>query len=238
MNFSRTRVAYLSKSESSDILYNISIDNLSELKTLINEGNVNNIIDSKNGYTALHYAIKFNHDKIIDFLLNMGANPSFKNYDKQDSFDLSLRYQSKHVISYELNDKKVINSELQKTVTSLERKITNLETNNKYLVKSSDDANLKICILKDEVSSLRKDNTTLKNNISRTTTDNDNLRNTKIKFEKEKNILSNDLRIAKDEISAITKEHDTLDTNFKSLKRKYDKLDESYSGLLEKTRKI
>jgi len=238
MNFSRTRVAYISKSEITDILYNISIDNLNELKTLINEGNVNNIIDSKNGYTALHYAIKLNHDKIIDFLLNMGANPTIKNYDKQDCFDLSLRYQSKSLINYEINDKKVINNELQKTVSSLERKISNLETNNKYLVKSVDDANIKIGILKDEVSSLKKDNTTLKTNIARTTIDNDNLRTTKIKFENEKKILNNELIIAKDQISTITKERDTLDTNFKSLKRKYDKLDESYSGLLEKTRKI
>ena len=238
MNFSRTRVAYLSKSESSDILYNISIDNLNELKTLINQGNVNNVIDTKNGYTALHYAIKFNHDKIIDFLLNMGANPTIKTCDKQDSFDLSLRYQSKYVINYEINDKKTINNELQKTVSSLERKITNLETNNKYLLKSVDDANLKITILKDDVSSLKKENTNLKSTITKINNDNDSLKNSKIKFENEKNILSHELKIANNEILAISKEHDNLDANFKSLKRKYDKLDESYSGLLEKTRKI
>lgn len=238
MNFSRTRVAYLSKSESSDILYNISIDNLNELKTLITVENVDNIIDTKNGYTALHYAIKLNHDKIIDFLLKMGANPNIKTYDKQDSFDLSLRYQSKSVISHEINDKKATCNSLQNTVTVLERKINNLETNNKYLTKSSDDANHKIGILKDEVSSLKKDNTVLKNNVSRSTNENDNLRNSKIKLENEKNILSHELKIAKDEISTITKERDTLETSFKSLKRKYDKLDESYSGLLEKSRKF
>jgi ankyrin repeat protein len=235
--FSRTRVSTIPKSDSSDILYNISIDNLNELRNLITEANINNIIDSKNGYTALHYAIKLNHDKIIDFLLNMGANPTIKTYDKQDSFDLSLKYQSKFLITYEINDKKAVNTELQKTVSSLERKISNLETNNKYLVKSIDDATIKIGLLKDEVLSLKKNNTSLKNNIVKSNSDNDTLRNTKAKFENEKNILSYELKIAKDEIFTISKERDTLDSNFKSLKRKYDKLDESYSGLLEKTRK-
>jgi ankyrin repeat protein len=223
---------------SNDIIYSISIDNFEELTKLINKNNVNDIIDNKNGYNALHYAVKFNNNKMIDYLLSIGANPYIKTgsnstftfITQEDAFDLSLKFQSKHIISYELNENKKKNSEFQRTISSLEKKVLNLDTNNKYLINSVDELVLKNNLLKKDNSTLKIANTNLnKLNIS--------LNENNTKLYKETSDLKKEVIILKDKNSLLKKEYDTLDTNHKSLKRKYDSLDESYSGLLNKNRK-
>lgn len=206
----RTQLSFFStRSSNADIIYSLSTDNYQELTRLINEGNVNNVIDTKNKFTALHYAIRFDNDKMITFLLNMGANPSLKTSDKQDAFDLSLKYQNKTTITYELDDRKHTNDELHRSISTLEKKIMTLETNNKYLIKSVDDLVSKNSLLKDDLSFMRKDNVSLKNENSKLSID----------------------------IDLIKKDNESLSTNITSLKRKYDKLEDSYSGLLNKLRK-
>ena len=206
----RTQLNFFSKKHSNaDIIYCITTDNYEELTRLITEANVNAVIDSKNKFTALHYAIRCDNDKMITFLLNMGANPNLKTADKQDAFDLSLKYQSKTTITYELDERKHTNMELQKTISSLEKKINTLETNNRYLVKSVDDLVLKNNLLKDDVLILRK----------------------------EKGVLYSENSGLRTEIDLVKKDNETLNANVGSLKRKYDKLEESYSGLLNKLRK-
>lgn len=223
---------------SNDIIYSISIDNFEELTKLINKNNVNDIIDNKNGYNALHYAVKFNNNKMIDYLLSIGANPYIKTgsnsaftfITQEDAFDLSLKFQSKHIISYELNENKKKNSEFQRTVSSLEKKVLNLDTNNKYLINSVDELILKNNLLKKDNSVLKIANTNLNKS-------NNSLSENNIRLDKENSDLKKEVIILKDKNSLLKKEYDTLDTNHKSLKRKYDSLDESYCGLLNKNRK-
>jgi ankyrin repeat protein len=95
--------------------------------------NVNNIIDSKNGYTALHYAIKLNNEIMIEYLLNMGADPYLKTFTNEDAFDISLKYQSKFVISYKLNDLKENSKELQETISIINKEKNDLNENSKEL---------------------------------------------------------------------------------------------------------
>lgn len=144
------------KSKNDSILYAIVTDNFAEINKLITEANVNSVIDSKNEYTALHYAVKTNNEKIITYLLNMGANPRLKTNTGEDSFDLSLKYQSKHVITHELKDKEETNKELTRNISILEKKIISLNENNKYLVKTVDDGLAKISELKEEVAKSKR----------------------------------------------------------------------------------
>ena len=137
--FSRTQTIFSNNTDkNTDIIYYLSTDNYEELKKLMNENNINKIIDSKNNYCALHYAIKFSNVKITDFLLTLGANPDLKTCDKQDAYDLSLKYQNKNIISYVLKQKNNINNEDKKKITLLEKTINEYKENNDYLIKSVD----------------------------------------------------------------------------------------------------
>jgi FtsZ-binding cell division protein ZapB len=206
----RTQLNFFStKPSNADIIYCITTDNYQELTTLVTEANVNAVIDTKNKFTALHYAIRSDNDKMITFLLNMGANPNLKTADKQDAFDLSLKYQNKTAFSYEIEEVRLSNGELQKTISTLQKKINTMDTNSRYLIKSVDELVLKNSNLKDDISLLRKDNGSLK-------TENSSL---------------------KAEVELTRKDNEVLTANIGSLKRKYDKLEDSYSGLLNKLRK-
>ena len=148
-----------------NILYYMSIGNYIEFCKLISSTNVNDIIDSKNGYTALHYAIRLNDEKMIQFLLNNHANPYLKTYAKEDSFDLSIKYQTKYVITNEMNT-------TNKTLSTLNRKIKDYEINNRYLVKSVDELTEQVITLRqnngnltEQVTTLKKENESLTNDV-------------------------------------------------------------------------
>ena len=208
MSFSTTRTTIISDN-AKNIIYFMSTDNYLEFSKLINEGNVNNIIDTKNNYTALHYAVKFNNDKMIEYLLNMGANPLIKTVNHQDAFDLSLKYQTKCVFNHEIGELKETNKYLKCDVSALQKRINTLNTNNKYLDSS--------------VTRLMSSNDVLKKQVSTLTKEKNSAISAKISAEQEKDELSKECAI--------------LGTEVKNLKRKYDSLDQSYSGLLNKMRK-
>ena len=171
-----------------DIIYNLSTDNYEAFTLLLTETNVNDIIDTKNGYTALHYAIMFNRHKFITFLLEKGAYTDIKTYENQDAFDLSLKYQNKTTFLHEIDKKSIANSELQHIISRKERDIKNLELNNKYLDNMFNEVTVKNSLLKKDIENLNDENNTLK--------------------------IGN-----------------------QTLKRKYDKLEDSYNGLLSKFKK-
>ena len=82
MSFMGTRTTTITSSasdnKSRDIIFSISIDDYQGLIRIVTEHNVNQIIDQSGG-TALHYAIRANNDKMIEYLLKLGANPFIKN---------------------------------------------------------------------------------------------------------------------------------------------------------------
>jgi ankyrin repeat protein len=198
MSYTRTNTIFGTLREmkkDNDIIFYLSTDNYTELIKLINEENVNSVIDTKNGYTALHYAIKFNNKEIILYLLKKGANPKLKTRDGQDCFDLSFTFQSKHLITKEIDSQSEKEFESKRKISELEKQIRNLETNQKYLNDSLDKITLK----------------------------NDSLNNT---------ISEN-----KSELMTLRKENLELTESNRKLKRKYDELNDSYSGLVSSMRK-
>lgn len=223
---------------SSNIIYSLSTDNYEEFTKLVNKNNVNDIIDNKNGYNALHHAIRNNNNKMIDYLLSIGADPyiktgsnsSFSFINQEDAFDLSLKFQNKHIITYVLNKDKKNNTELTKTISSLEKKVFNLETNNKYLVNSVDDLIFKNNLLKKDYNSLKTTNLSLNKLNSSLTASN-------LKLDTENKELKKKVSFLDQSLSIVKKENETLITDNKCLKRKYDSISESYCGLLNKTRK-
>ena len=235
---SRTRtLSQTSTIKGSDIIYCMSIDDLKGLKNLVTDSNVNQIIDTKNKYTALHYAIRFNNESMIDYLLSIGANPSLKTIDNQNSFDLSLKYQTKTVYEHEIKDLKLNVSELKGTVSALERKIENSAVNTKYLVKSIDDLVLKNNNLKYDFSEIKKDNLSLKSRNSSLLKENSSLLDTKSRLENIRDDNKKEMIYLQNENNTLNKSVDTLNSEIKTLKRKYDSLDESYNGLLTKIQK-
>lgn len=236
MSYVKTRTTF-QNTNNSEIIYSIITDNYQDFVRLINENNVNNIIDLKNGYTSLHYAIKSNNNKMIQYLLEKGANLDLKTFDQLDAYDLSLKYQNKHSIIFSLNEKnnKILN--LQKESNLVKDQLSNSESNNKYLMKSFDEGNIKIKILKNENLSLKKINSDQKliNN----------------SLEKDLNKESYDLSITRNELKNTNNELDNTRSELKSLKRKFDSLEEShckveksrddiqksFNGLLSKIRK-
>lgn len=219
MSFIGTRTAtatstssFLSASDRSkhrDIIFAISTDDYQSLTSLVNEYNVNQVIDTKNGYTALHYAIRVNNEKMIEFLLKLGANPLIKTNSNQDSFDLSLKYQTKVVISHAISGKSTEIDNQKKTISALERKINDLELNSNYLEKSVKELGTKQTQLKSDIKELQTRNNTLESKNSQLTAENNTL---------------------KKDLENVTNDREKL-------KRKYDSLDASYTGLLSKMSK-
>ena len=238
MDYRKTRVNFYSTtSKNSDILYFMSIGNYDDFSKLITEANVNNIIDTKNGYTALHYSIRLDNEKMMEYVLNMGANPYLKTLTKEDAFDLSLKYQTKFVITHQLDDMKEINKELQKTISTLNKKINDMDINSKYLVKSVDELVMKNNLLKTQVYDLKKEQTCLKTKNNFITQENSSLLFSKSSVETKNDSLRKDIVVLQDQVIFLKQDKEGLTTELKSLKRKYDSLDQSYSGLLTKIKK-
>ena len=235
---SRTRtLSQTSTIKGSDVIYCMSIDDLKGLKNLVTESNVNQIIDTKNKYTALHYAIRFNNESMIDYLLSIGANPLLETIDKENAFDLSFKYQIKVVYDYEIKDLKLNISELKGTVSALERKIQNNAIDTKYLVKSIDDLVLKNNNLKCDFSDVKKENLSLKSKNSLLIKENSLLLDSKSRLETIRTESKKELIDLQTENDSLNKSVDTLNSEVKTLKRKYDSLDDSYNGLLTKIQK-
>jgi ankyrin repeat protein len=155
------------------IIYNIITNKVKDLERHINEANINNVIDNKNGYTALHYALRTGNEDIIQYLLNMGADPYIKTSDNQDAFDLCLKYNTKYVIKYKIDELKELNADLNKNLVSTQSKLTEMTKNNRYMIKAFDELSMKYSKvdsenekLKDEVISLREDNESLNTNMN------------------------------------------------------------------------
>ena len=235
---SRTRtLSQTSTIKGSDIIYCMSIDDLKGLKNLVTDSNVDQIIDTKNKFTALHYAIRFNNESMIDYLLSIGANPLLKTIDNQTAFDLSLKYQIKIVYEHEIKDLKLNVSELKGTVSALERKIQHNADNTKYLVKSIDELVIKNNNLKSDLSDVKKENLFLKSKNSSLIKENSSLLDSKSRLETIRTENKKELIDLQNENDSLSKSVNTLNSEVKTLKRKYDSLDESYNGLLTKIQK-
>lgn len=222
----------------SDIIYYINTSNEKDVTRLVTSKNVNDIIDKKDGNTALHYAIKMNNDKIIKYLLEIGANPYIKTISGKDAFDLSIDFRNKFSIIYEQQKLKNITEELKKTIVSKDKKISDVIQNKKFLENNINEIIIKNDVLKQEVALLKKTNLLLKK--SETTLFRENT-----KIQMNNTALSDNITVLNKTVNTLQASNLTLLKTNKDLSSeleknqvKYVKLNQSFEGLVSKKRKF
>lgn len=147
-----------------DIIYAIVTCNITNLRRLVNSSNVNNIIDKKNKYTALHHAVRIKkNDQIIEYLMSCGANPSITQDDGKDAIDLSIDANYRFLIDKLLKEKDKELENLYLKYDNLGYKFKDLEKtnrdllkNNEYLINSTIEYDEKIESLKIENLNLKR----------------------------------------------------------------------------------
>jgi ankyrin repeat protein len=132
-------------------------NNLTELQKLITTSNVNNILNKHNKYTALHYAIKFELNDIIEFLISKNGNLLAIDSLGNDCYDLALKYNIKIILDKMKRPKdeevRVLKEEInakKRRIEDLEYKNNDLKHENEYISKINSDLNEKNKKLKDD----------------------------------------------------------------------------------------
>ena len=150
--------------QSDDIMFAVVTGNLTTLRRLITQTNINEIIDRKNGYTALHHAVRIKkNDQVVEFLLSMGADPALKSGEQKDSIDLAIESNYRYLIDKMINDKDVELDNLNAKLSNVDYKFKQFERENKtlteenqYLKKSTEQYVNKIEELKVENTNLKR----------------------------------------------------------------------------------
>ena len=225
-----TRINTFATTNSGTIINYIINNDFTEFSTVINVNNVNAIIDTERGYTALHYAIQFHRYKMIEYLLKIGASTTIKTKNEDDAYDLSLQYQCKEAITFKLKEKDDIIKEHDKMISELQKRNKVSEDNIKYMTKAIDDGNLKQSILKKENVELKRELTEVNRKYNASVTEENKLSSTIERLDTTIFNLRNEVTTLKTEKETITGEHN-------SLKRKYDNLQKSFDGLATKMRR-
>ncbi len=153
-----------SHTQDDDIMFAIVTGNLPSVRRLVTPTNVNNIIDRKNRYTALHHAVRIKkNDQVIEYLLSIGADPKIKSGEDKDSIDLTIESNNRYPIDKMMRDKDIELDGLYTKLDDINYKFKEYERNNKtlvdenqYLKKSSEQYVSKIEELKTENTSLKR----------------------------------------------------------------------------------
>lgn len=151
------------------IIFAIVVGNTMEVRRLVNSNNVNNIIDNKNNYTALHYAVKLPNKDIVEYLMSCGASTTIKQNEGKDAVDLSIEANKRYLIDNLLkkNDQEMDQlylkyDDLNYNKRKLENENSELKNTNKYLNNSNEQYIKKIDELKEDNNKLKEDNVKLK----------------------------------------------------------------------------
>ena len=131
--------------QSTNVIYAIALDDLDTVKQLVNSSNVNNVVDQKNGFTALHIAIsKSSGSDIVKYLLSVGANADVKTKSNLDSYEMAFDHKKRCVFDHAVEQKQnTIDALLVKNDT-LNNKVADLTEKNSYLTKSNEQYGLKL----------------------------------------------------------------------------------------------
>lgn len=150
------------KNNNDDIIVAIVTDNLSKLKALLNTNNVNNVIDTKNNYTALHYAVTLPNNDITKFILDLGGDAT------NDICELALRSGKKYVFQYLEHKKQIKIDNLEINNSKLLLKINDLKKTNEIMFDTMDKFNDKINALHQVIEIKDKEIEKLKRNLCET----------------------------------------------------------------------
>lgn len=261
--FRRGSVSFFSKAETdlfnSNTIFNIVTENIDNLRKTLNRDNVNNIIDDKNGLTALQYAIKQGNKDIINLLLTLNANTQVKTANDEDLIDLSLKYHNRNIIDFmsKSKDDKII--VLTKDINQLNDDIHNKDIKITYLNKSLDQTYDKMkLITRDNNDNERRiielkrsnenitiqlnntivDNQSLKRKFDNTKSENDSIIQINNNISVERNTLKAKCSLLEKENKEFIILNNELKEKNSSLTDRYTKLDESYNAMLKRNRKV
>ena len=198
-----------SNDSDNQIIYSIVTNNIGEFKKLINKDNVNKIIDTKNKYTALHYAIQMRNEEMIRYLFQLDAEPSIKNNEGEDAIAMSIRYQIRTLIDSELFDKDTIIKSQQNSINISNDRI-------KFLESTINIQKENVFDLKTKLSNTNKENSILKSKNETLANDNESLKKT---------------------INEKTLNYETLEKSHNTLKRKYQEQETIIDNLLDGNKK-
>lgn len=140
-----------------NIIVAIVTNNLIKVKELVNKDNVNKIIDTKNKYTSLHYAVTLPNNDITQYLLDIGADPKIKQNEGFDSYELALRSCKKFIFDYYKIKQQLSIKTLENDNTNLKKRNLVLNNTIEFLDKSLDGYNNKIIGLTNENTKLKRD---------------------------------------------------------------------------------
>jgi archaellum component FlaC len=217
-------------SSNDSIIYAIVTNNISELKKLITKDNVNKVIDNKNRYTSLHYAIQMRNEEMIRYLINLDAEPSIKNIENQDAFDMSIRYQVRALIDAELFEKNSTIKSQQQTIGTINDKVKTLEKHITFLETTQNKLGSEVGILKTENTQSKALLSDLKVQLSSSNRESIQY---KTKYE---GLLRESSGFDK-KYNTLKTEYDSLQTSHNVLKRKYTEQETIIDNLLEANKK-
>jgi ankyrin repeat protein len=156
MSYFGSNTITITANQNDSIIFYTVTSNLIEIKKKINNSNVNNIIDNKNKYTILHYAVSLQNAEIINYILDCGGDPEIKTKDGKTSYEIATEKNKILIHTYLINKKENDIYRLKSTNDDLKYKINNLESSLEYSKKSSENYNLKIDKLNNENISLKR----------------------------------------------------------------------------------
>jgi hypothetical protein len=219
-----------SKTSDDSIIFSISTNNIGELRKYVTKENVNRIIDSKNRYTALHYAIQMRNEEMVRYLLSLDAEPSIKNGEGMDAFDMSIRFQLRTVIDSELNLKNNFIKSQQHIIKTTGDKLSIVEKHVEFLESSINKNKTEVNILKSENTTLKGQVSDLKVQLANSTKD---ATQYKLKYD---GIVSQHTT-EKRKFDSIKAEYDALDRSHTELKKRWKEQDTIIDNLLESNKK-
>lgn len=141
----RVSTIFQSSDNNDSIICAIVTGNLIQVKKLVDRSNINKMVDTKNRYLPIHYAL--GNSEILKYLLDLGADPKLKQGEGYDSFELSVRLGKTHIFDYYKQNQELMINSLNYENKDLVKKNTKLSEENTYLSKSIDNFNIKVVSL-------------------------------------------------------------------------------------------
>lgn len=232
---SSTETTSIDLSVNERTIFYITTGNVNELKKTLNKDNVNSVIESRSGYRALDFAIKNDNKDIIDILLSLGADPYLLNGSRKNAFTMSRDHMSNHLALNILDSKDAMIKDKNKTITTLEKSIADLEASKAYMLKSIDTLNANNSKFKKDASELKSESRNLKDEVSSLSVQTRSMTTKITQLEREATSLKLDNSALRSSVSLFLIENDTLKKENTTLKRKYSELEESFDTLFQST---
>lgn len=137
------------------LITSVYTNDLTTIKQLITETNINKVINTKNNYTILHYAALVHETNILKYLIELGGNIILKDINGKDVYDIATE-----------ENKKCIYEHYRNLYRSNEIKTKSNEETIRILNDTIDKLNSKLSIEREHTSSSTTEISGLKRKLS------------------------------------------------------------------------